>query len=112
MLYIGVDRLLAALAKESGLKKSLVDAFEDNAEAVFALACHRLDSRQNLYLPQDWGKETPFAATAVNLSPKAVSRLTVQVERERLAFSKSWYEACGWPTYLSGRFCASDTQRS
>src|SRR3989339_2135378 len=81
VVYIGVYRLLATLAKESGLKKSLVDAFGNNAEAIFALACHRLDSRQNSYLAQDWGEETPFAATTVNLSPKEVSRLTAQVER-------------------------------
>lgn len=117
VVYIGVYRLLAALAKESGLKKSLVDAFGDNAEAVFALACHRLDSRQNSYLAQDWGEETPFAATTVNLSPKAVSRLTAQVERGRLAFSKSWYEACGRPKKFiedSTHFCTratSGTQR-
>ncbi len=117
VVYIGVYRLLAELAEQSGLKKSFVDAFGNHAEAIFALACHRLDSRQNSYLTQDWGEETPFAATTVNLSPKAVSRLTAQVERGRLAFSKSWYEACGRPKKFiedSTHFCTratSDTQR-
>jgi len=117
VIYIGVYRLLVALAKESGLKRSLVNAFGSNAEAIFALACHRLDSRQNSYLAKDWGEETPFTATTVNLSPKAVSRITAQVERGRLAFSKSWYEACGKPKKFiedSTHFCTratSNTQR-
>jgi len=69
VVTVGVYRVLRHLAVESGLLASLQSAFGEDAEAVFALACHRLDSRQGVCLAQDWAEQTPFRNAVVHLSP-------------------------------------------
>ena len=115
VVMVGVYRVLRHLAVESGLLSSLVSAFGDDAEAVFALACHRLDSRQGVYLAQDWAEQTPFRNAVVHLSPSSAGRLLAGVAGRRLAFFKAWYSACGRPQTLiedSTHFCTRAGDRS
>jgi len=115
VVMVGVYRVLRHLAAESGLLASLKSAFGDDAEAVFALACHRLDSRQGVYLTQDWAEQTPFRNAVVHLSPSSAGRLLAGVAGRRLAFFKAWYSACGRPRELiedSRHFCTRAGDRS
>lgn len=115
VVMVGVYRVLRHLAVESGLLPSLKSAFGDDAEAVFALACHRLDSRQGVYLAQDWAEQTPFRNAVVHLSPSSAGRLLAGVAGRRLAFFKAWYSASGRPQELiedSTHFCTRAGDRS
>lgn len=105
---VGTYRILHGLATSNGLWGALSSAFEDEAEAIFALICQRLDSKMQSYLFKDWAEDSPFELVRLSMSPKGISSLLSGIEEHRLDFAKHWYQACSSPCELiedSTHFC-------
>jgi len=97
---VGTYRLFHHLADASGLLESLKVAFAEDAEAVFALVCQKLDLKLRSYLLKDWAEGSPFEQSCISMTPKCISSLLSRLPPHRLSFCEAWYSQCGRPEDL------------
>ena len=97
---VGQYRILHTIASEEGFMAALNKACKDDAEALFALMCQRIDDQLSNYLFSDWSENTPFQSVNISKSPSAISNLLTRVDDYRIAFCKEWHSQLGSPTEL------------